>query len=84
MVLIGVYCIGLYYLFFVINRRLVSILPWPSHTTTKTTKKGVIVHTHYNFFFTTAKIFSFIYGPRFTNNFFGKIAVKIFVVCKGL
>ena len=37
-------------------------------------------------FFTTAQDFlnSFIYGQRFSQQFFGKFVVKIFVVCEGL
>ena len=57
----------------------------PSHTTTETTKKVVIVHTHYNFFSQLQRFFnSFIYDNDFPTDFFRKIFVKIFVVCKGL
>ena len=56
-----------------------------SHTTTETTKKVVIVHTHHNFFHHCNNFFnSFVYGQRFSQQFFRKIFVKIFVVCKGL
>ena len=55
----------------------------PSHTTTETTKKVAIVHTYtLQLFFTTAKIFSTVLYMG--NDFFGKIVVKIVVVCEGL
>ena len=54
----------------------------PSLTTTETTKKVATIHTHYNFFFTTAKIFSTILYTG--NDIFGKIVLKIVVVCEGL
>ena len=57
----------------------------PSHTTTATAKKVVIVQTHYNFFFTSATIFSTVLymDNDFYKDFFSKICVKIFVVCEG-
>ena len=40
---------------------------------------------HYNFFTQLQRFFnSFIYGQWFSQQFFWKIVVKIFVVCKGL
>ena len=54
----------------------------PSHTKTEITKKVA----HYNFFFTTATIFSTVLymGNNFHQIFLRKIVVKIFVVCEGL
>ena len=58
----------------------------PSHITTETTKKVIIVHTHYNFFSQLQRFFQQFYiWARFSQQFFfGKIVVKIFVVCEGL
>ena len=57
----------------------------PSHTTTETTKKVVNVHTHYNFVSQLQRFFEQFYmGKDFHDDCFGKIVVKIFVVCEGL
>ena len=58
----------------------------PSHTTTETRKKIVIVHTHYNFFSQLQRFSQLfcIWATIFTTFFFEKIVVKIFVVCEGL
>ena len=56
-----------------------------SHTTTETTKKVVIVHTYYNFFSQPQGFFQqfYVWATIFTI-FFGKIVVKIVVMCEGL
>ena len=42
----------------------------PSHTTTETEKRVVIIYTHYNFFSLLQRFFnSFIYGQRFLQRF---------------
>ena len=57
----------------------------PSHTTTETTKKS-LSSIQTTTFFHNCNDFSTVWymGNDFHNNFFGKIFVKIFVVCKGL
>ena len=54
----------------------------PSHTTTETAKKGVIVHTHYNFFSQLQRYFSTVL--YMDNDFYKDFFRKIFVVCEGL